>query len=103
MVVVKICLWPKGDRTAERVLAVGSLTLIDQADGVRTYKARLFKDPAFGGPDGSGDLAGAPVWREGTITGHRPGARGGWDLLGGALRELLGSRLASYRTPGRRQ
>jgi hypothetical protein len=110
MLVVKICMWPGGDRRREKVLSVGALDCVgiaQKADpdqgvvaGERAYKVRLFKDTAFGGPDGAAGLEHAPVWREGRIRGHIPGSRGTWDLVGGALRELLGERLRPYKTGG---
>lgn len=112
MVVVKIELWPAGRREQARVLSVAAIDCIgeakadDRAAGVRKgermYRARLFKDVAFGGPDGSTDLHEAPVWRQGYVRGHIPGRRGGWDLLGGVLRWVLGDRLDDYiRIEGR--
>jgi len=107
MVVVKLCMWPGGRRADERVLSVATLTCLGEAradapeqgirKGERMYRIRVFKDVAFNGPDGSTDLAEAPVWREGIVRGHVPGRRGGWDLLGGALRLLLGDRLDDYK------
>ena len=98
MDVVKLCMWPKGSRQGERVLAIGTLACISQNQaGQRTYRVRLYKDTAFGGPDGSGDLHDGQIWREGIVGGHVPGRRGGWDLLGGALRLMLGPRLNPYR------
>jgi hypothetical protein len=105
MVVVKILMWPGGDRARERVLSIATLSLLGQAAadrpdlgvvrGERAYRVRLFKDTQFGGPDGlSLPLAG--VWHQGTVRGHLPGPRGGWDLLGGALRCLLHGRLDAY-------
>lgn len=106
MVVVKVCMWPGGDRTRERVLSVAAIDLIGEATedcprdnvrkGERMYRVRLFKDTSFGGPDGSGDLSSAPLWRRGKVRGHIPGRRGAWDLVGGALRHLLGARLNDY-------
>jgi hypothetical protein len=105
MVVVSLCMWPGGDRARQRVLSVATLSLLGQAAadrpdlgvlrGERAYRVRLSKDTQFGGPDGlSLPLAG--VWRQGTVRGHLPGPRGGWDLLGGALRCLLHGRLHAY-------
>lgn len=111
MVVVKVCMWPQGDRTKERVLSVAAIDLLGQANedrpeigvrkGERRYRVRLFKDTSFHGPDGSKDLpvSERALWKHGTVRGHMPGPRGAWDLVGGALRVLLGSRLDDY-VPG---
>jgi hypothetical protein len=106
MVVVSLCIWPGGDRARERELSVATLSLLGQAaadrpdlgvvHGGQAYRVRLFKDTQFGGPDGSGELPLSSTWRQGTVRGHLPGPRGGWDLLGGALRCLLHGRLHAY-------
>lgn len=106
MLVVTFSMWPSGSRKDQRVLSLAALDCIGQARhdapeqgvrmGERAYRVRLFKDVAFGGPDGSGDLDRAPIWRGGRIRGHMPGARGTFDLVGGALKLLLGPRLAAY-------
>jgi hypothetical protein len=106
MLVVKVCMWPAGDRTKERVLSVAALDCTGQANadrpdigvrkGERRYRVRLFKDVEFGGPDGSTDLETAPVWRAGYVRGHIPGPRGVWDLVGGALKRILKDRLDPY-------
>ena len=107
MVVVKIYMWPGGDQSRERLLSQASIACIgeasqDQGDvrrGERAYRVRLFKDTSFRGPRDGEDLARLPrskVWREGTVRGHRPGQRGAWDLVGGALQVLLGRRLRPY-------
>ena len=43
------------------------------------------------------------VWKNLTVTGHTTGlpghkARGTWDLIGGALKVILGGRLSEYRS-----
>lgn len=106
MVVVKLCMWPQGDWTKERVLSIGTIDLLGQANedrpdigvrkGERRYRVRLFRDTMFGGPDGSKDLRGEKVWKQGTVRGHVPGKRGAWDLIGGALKVLCGDRLWEY-------
>lgn len=106
MFVVKLYMWPLGRHTSERFLGVATFSCIGQMPtGERAYNVRLFKAPEYGGP-GPNDVERlqAPkqrdVWREGTIRGHFPGRgkRGTWDLLGGALRSMLGSRLDGYRS-----
>lgn len=111
MIVVKVCMWPGGDPAHERVECIGLIDFQAQAktddaslgvrQGERAYRVRLLKMPQFGGPDGSDpERLRAPrasdVWREGYVRGHQPGPRGAWDLLGGALAVLLGSRLGGY-------
>lgn len=110
MVVVKVCMWPLGRRTHERVLCVAAIDCVGVAredgpsvrKGERAYRVRLFKGVQFGGPDGSKDLPlGARTWKTGGVRGHVPGghgaaARGEWDLLAGALNAVLGSRIDGY-------
>lgn len=103
MLVVKIYMWPDGDWTRERLVSVGTFGLVNVAKNkVRTYHVRLLKEPRFGGPTDSAPPARISqphprsVWRQGIVTGHRPGPRGAWDLVGGALRVLLDRRLADY-------
>ncbi len=96
MLEVTATMWPLGRQ--DRAYEMASLWLAcqgqDQATGERSYKVALGKDKAFKGrprdPQG-------PVWRRGFIAGHRAGPRGVWDLVGGALGVLLGSRLHGYR------
>jgi hypothetical protein len=105
MLVVKVCMWPGGDRARERVVSVAAIDLLGQANedrpdigvrkGERRYRVRLFKDVEFGGPDASGDLP-ATTWRTGRVRGHLPGRRGVWDLIGGALKVVLRDRLDDY-------
>ena len=112
MIVVKVLLWPGGDPSQERVEGIGLIDFQGQAraddpasgvkKGERAYRVRLLKMPQFGGPDGSDQgrvqhPAAHDIWREGYIRGHQPGPRGAWDLLGGALNVLLGSRLRDYK------
>lgn len=106
MLVVKVEMWPGGDSTKARVMSVAAIDLLGQANadrpeigvrkGERRYRVRLFKDTAFGGPDASGDLTNAPVWRGGRVRGHIAGRRGVWDLIGGAIKVLLRDRLDDY-------
>ena len=55
-------------------------------------------DTSFGGPDGSKPLPASEraLWKQGTVRGHMPGPRGAWDLVGGALKVLIGPRLTEY-------
>lgn len=106
MLVVKLCMWPRGDRSKERTLAIGTLACIGQAtrsegdvvEGERAYRVRLYKDRQFKGPteQAVADRPLAGIWRQGIVRGHLPGRRGAWDLLGGALQVLLGNRLERY-------
>ena len=113
MIVVKIEMWPKGDASKARVLSIATLARIGVAKaavgvtrvGERAYTVRLLRDVEFGGPDGSDPVAlrAGTVWREGSVRGHTPGVgqRGTWDLLGGALKVLLGNRLNQYVDGGK--
>lgn len=104
MLVVRASMWPKGDATRAYDLAVGTWACVGQARrddpalgvraGERAYQVTLFKDVSFGGPALPTRSGG--VWRSGNVRGHFAGARGVWDLVGGGLRELLGTRLRSY-------
>lgn len=104
MIVTRIYMWPKGAREQARLLSTAALSCIGQAtrdegnvrQGERAYNVRLFKDVEFGGPTDSTDLQTAKVWRSDQIRGHMPGPRGVWDLLGGAMKVVLGNRLNPY-------
>lgn len=81
------------------------------AGAARSYVVRLLKDADFI-PGGEARFSSPvtystptrrDVWREGSVTGHVTGlggaqARGAWDLIGGSLKVLLGSRLDGYRS-----
>ena len=113
MLVVKVYMWPGGDHAKERLLSVARLDLWGIArtnsqgcrQGERAYRVLLLKDVAAGAPNWDEhpervlDPGERQVWRGGFIRGHMLGPRGGWDLLGGALRELLGHRLRDYVEP----
>ena len=116
MMVLKVYMWPSGDQSCEYLMAQATFDLqgVAQRDepglgvrkGERAYRVRLLKDTAFGGPQDGVDVnprltPKSRVWREGRVRGHIVGrrgraARGTWDLIGGALRVLLGSRLDRY-------
>ena len=116
MLVVKVYLWPGGRRDREELLSQATIDMQgiahhdDPALGVkrgeRRYRVRLLKGTRFGGLGDDVDVnphlvSKSKVWREGTVRGHLPGgrgraARGTWDLIGGALKALLGSRLDPY-------
>lgn len=114
MIVVKIYMWPFGDKSKERLLgqaAIDNRGVAREDDpernivrGERRYGVRIFKGERFGGPGDDVDVSGKQpkrtVWKEGTVRGHRPRAgrrsRGEWDLVGGALKVLLGNRLDDY-------
>ena len=107
MIVVKVCMWPEGDRSRERLLSLAAIDCIGVASvdipaqgivkGERAYRVRLFKDTDYGGPKEGQNLEAASVWRTGYVRGHMPGPRGVWDLLGGALKLVLGDRLSDYK------
>lgn len=109
MMVLKLYMWPRGRSDRERFLGAALIDCLGQAtkalpeqgirEGERAYRVRLLKMPQFGGPSEE-QLTQQPrkrdIWREGFVRGHLPGKRGTWDLLGGALREMLGRRLDPY-------
>ncbi len=83
MIVVKIYLWPGGDQKRESLLSQAAI----DCQGVQ------FGDPKDGERPENG-----PLWRSGAVRGHFPGRRGEWDLVAGALRQVLGlARLVTYR------
>lgn len=108
MLTVTVQMWPQGAQDRARVLTVGTLALVGQAlrdegdvrKGERLYRVRLYKDTAFGGPAEVPADGDRRIWREGWVRGHFPGPRGVWDLLGGALQHVLGSRIAGYAGEG---
>lgn len=96
MVVIKLVMWPGGDSEKEYPLSIGTLDKV----GPGSYRIRLLKDAAFGGPtEATREKVSDSrnVWKSGFVSGHFPGARGAWDLLGGALNAVLGERIVSYR------
>ncbi len=105
MILVQVFMVPQGTGP-RRLLTQATLSCVGEATrdlpeagvtkGSRAYRVVLHKDTAFGGPGEDADLRGARPWKTGTVVGHRPGPRGVWDLLGGALRAVLGSRLDGY-------
>jgi hypothetical protein len=105
MVVIKAIMYPGGMADRAYTLGIASLTFLGQAredrgaiqQGERVYDVKLFKAPEFGGP--SDEPRGA-IWKRGSIRGHLPTARGVWDLLGGSLSQLLGSRIDRYQGLG---
>lgn len=109
MMVLKLYMWPLGHSDRERFLGAALIDCQGQAvkdlpeqgvrRGERAYRVRLLKMPRFGGPSEE-QLTQTPrkrdIWRTGFVRGHLPGKRGTWDLIGGALREMLGRRLDPY-------
>lgn len=105
MILIQVFMVPQGTGP-RRLLTQATLSCVGEATrdlpeagvtkGSRAYRVVLHKDTAFGGPGEDADLRGARPWKTGTVVGHRPGPRGVWDLLGGALRAVLGSRLDGY-------
>lgn len=106
MVVMHVQIWPGGDQARARTFAIATMALVEESEGVRTYEVRLLKDTRFGGPNVEvpamdPDLIEqivnpSAVFRAARVTGHRSGARGVWDLIGGVLKVMLGNRLSSY-------
>lgn len=100
--VVKAYMWPGGNPDREYFMGAATFALEEiESDGKRAYKVTLLKNPNFGGPVES-ELAEhydnpRKIWRQGRIRGHAYPQRGAWDLIGGALREMLGSRLRDYK------
>jgi len=84
-------------------MSVATFTCKGQSkEGERRYQVKLLKDAQFSKLDLNDPGAvrrppGREVWRQGWVRGHFPGRRGIWDLVGGALNMMLGSRLVSYR------
>lgn len=117
MLVVKVEMWPNGDPSKARVLSAATFALegiqrAAEAGGgvVRSHAVKILKDadfiPGGGARFSDSQVYQAPtqrdVWKEGRITGHitgrqGPHARGTWDLIGGALKVILGHRLDSYQ------
>ncbi len=117
MMVVEVWMWPRGDRSKRRFLGAGAFDCQGVAShddhergvrkGERWYRVRLTKMPRFGGP-GPEELEQAlrsglkkHLWKTELVRGHMPGQRGTWDLIGGALKLMLGRRLQPYREVGR--
>tara|TARA_B100001989_G_scaffold240807_1_gene206193 strand:- start:749 stop:1207 length:459 start_codon:yes stop_codon:yes gene_type:complete len=102
VLLVKIYMVPEGDESRAHLLSQATIDLQGTREDGRWYRARLLKAPRFGGP-GEGDpvrphlVPEAQTFRSGWVGGHNPNIRGEWDLLGGALRALLGARLDPYR------
>lgn len=115
MVVVKVYLWPQGDQAQEELLGQATLSCVGEAKrddpargvlkGERAYDVQILKAPRYGGPDDGDDVRPSntkgKVWRSGRVRGHLPRgpgrhSRGEWDLIGGALKVLLGGRLRTY-------
>lgn len=114
MIVVEVYMIPQGDHSEKHLISSAIINCIGQhrEDGDRAYVARLMKDPEFGGPKDSAELAEVTealsqgqepakrrVYKSTRIRGHKPGPRGVWDLIGGILKVLMGSRLKPYRKP----
>lgn len=101
MLIVKIEMWPGGDAARKYPVSNAAIWCVAQdADGKRNYRYLLCKDPQFGGPATDEELRAAVTtrqgWRAGTVSGHAPGDRGVWDLLGAVLVSALGARLRGY-------
>lgn len=116
MMVVKVYMWPGGEQEQEYLLAQSTFVCLGEArrdcpargilEGERAYDVAVLKGPRFGGPEDGADvrpsaIAPRQVWREGRVRGHHPRgpgrhSRGEWDLIGGALKVLLGRRIRTY-------
>ena len=100
MIVVKIYLWPGGDQKRESLLSQAAIDCqgVHEETGERRYRVRIAKGVQFGGPKDGERPENGPLWRSGAVRGHFPGRRGEWDLVAGALRQVLGlARLVTYR------
>ena len=112
MIVVKVYMWPHGDQAEERLLTQATIDFQGEAkqdgDGIvrgeRAYRVQLLKETMFNGPREGDEIrpsivSGEKVWKGGFVRGHFPGVgkRGTWDLIGGALKVLLGERLDRYQ------
>lgn len=101
MLVIKAYMWPGGDAKGERYLSGMTLACVGATkDGERAYRVEIMKDTNYGGPENVRPRAPHQIWRGGDVRGHFPGRRGVWDLVGGALKALLHSRLDSYTRGG---
>lgn len=102
MLVLRVEMWPGGDAAKKHTIGLAALALQGVTpEGVRSYAVKLFKAPEFGGPATDEALLNTPaVWRQGFVTGHVAGPRGTWDLIGGALKVMLGERLNFYKKGG---
>lgn len=100
MIVVRVEMWPGGDAARKYALSSAALWCEAASAQGRSYGYLLCKDAQFGGPQDDAGLRAAISarlgWRKGKVTGHLPGDRGAWDLLGAVLVHALGSRLRGY-------
>jgi hypothetical protein len=112
MIVVKVYMWPHGDQSEERLLTQATIDFQGEAKtdapgvvrGERAYRVQLLKEVMFNGPREGDEIrptivSREKVWKGGFVRGHLPGVgqRGTWDLIGGALKVLLGERLDRYQ------
>ena len=91
MVVVRIELWPMGDKARARVLGEAALTCTGTSGDGRygAYRVLLSK---FGG-------FASGIWRAGECSGHDRVKRGPYDLLYRALGAVLGQRVPDHVEP----
>lgn len=86
MIVVKIELWPKGDKSKAQVL--GEIEITNDAKGTQdlgNYNVKLFKwNEERTGRGG--------IWKQGKVAGFPRKSRGPYDLLLRALLALVGDR-----------
>lgn len=101
MMVVRAWMWPDGSPSDARLLSTATVTCTGARDGRRQYDARLMKDVRFRGPVTDADVLNALKrerhWRRVQVSGHTPGKRGVWDLMGAVLEAACGARLRQYR------
>jgi len=81
MLVVKIEMWPKGDKTKARVLGEAEIANVGGTQEVGDYDVRLLK---WG--------AGRRTWKKGRVTGFPRLKLGPWDLLYRALAAIVAGR-----------
>lgn len=90
MIVVKLELWPGGDK--DRAIDLGSAAISNESDlaEISTYSVRIFKGAAYSKYPGD-------VWRRGEVKKfpRRDQRWGPWELLALALESTLGDRLRS--------
>lgn len=82
MVVVRVELWPGGDRSKARLLGEARIANDggQRTDSRGDYTVELSK------------FNGTGVWKRGRVTGFPRLRLGGWDLLFRALRATVGAR-----------
>lgn len=104
MIVIRVELWPGGDRAGRKTIAVGTIANIGGTDALGNYEARL-----YGAGNGAsrdiehvyeylvtrGHLDAREPWRVAFVQGFARKRQGAWALLFHALAETLGLRRIS--------